>query len=80
MFVELLLVILCHITFHNCPSLILTKGVDIDTALVAIANEPVVELFNLNSKDELIPSELGTNLKSQSVSPPLPLDCKIVCV
>ena len=39
--------------------------VDIDIALPVIIFEPVSELFNLNSKDELIPSELCNNLKSQ---------------
>ena len=33
--------------------------------LEAILLSPFVELFILNSKDELAPSELGTNLKSQ---------------
>ena len=39
--------------------------------------EPEFVLFNLNSNDELIPSVLGTNLKSQRYSSPLPLNLKI---
>ena len=66
--------------FHNDPFVISKKFVDIDTALVAIAKEPVFELFNLNWNDELTPVVLGNNLKSQSVSFPLPLDLNNVCV
>ena len=78
--VDVLPVILCNITFHNCPSVIVENRVDIDIALVAIANEPVNELLSLNWNDELSPVELGINLKSHKVSPPLPLDFNIVCV
>ena len=35
---------------------------DIEKPLLAIAVPPLCELFNLNSNDELAPSELGTNL------------------
>ena len=51
--------------------------VDIETALSAIALEPECVLFNLNSNDELTPSVLGINLKSQRCSEALPLNFKI---
>ena len=77
--------ILCNITFHNCPSYIFVYSVDIVTALEAelIDDEACGVLFNLNSNDELIPSSLGTNLKSQWVClslPPLNPDTDAVVV